>query len=320
MAKKLFISYSHKDKEHLPALIAHLKPLERAGLIEPWFDGYIIPGDDIDEKVATALEQADIVVLLVSSDFLNSEYCYSTEMRTAMERHESGEARVVPVMLRECIIDLAPFSRLSMLPTDAKPIMSLHWVDKDEAWKIVAQGIRTAASQKPNNHGTQATNTAHSSTVQLSPPEANGTTPKPMTIKSKRIFSDKDHDDFRHAAFAVIADRFEASINALSDGFSGTFRRIDANRFISSIYLNGNKEAGITVWMGGRSFGRNSINYHQSDSGEVDTMNGSLEIKTEDGNLVLSETMSMYTSDSDTSMNPDQAAEYLWDQFVEQVT
>lgn len=100
--RKLFISYSHADAALLAILKIHLKPLERAGAIVPWFDGYLLPGDDIDARVRSALEKAELVALLVSPDFLASDYCYDVEMRAAVARHESGDARVIPIIVRDC--------------------------------------------------------------------------------------------------------------------------------------------------------------------------------------------------------------------------
>ena len=135
-AKKLFISYSHADAALLQTLKTHLKPLERAGVIAPWFDGYLLPGDDIDARVRSALEKAEIIALLVSPDFLASDYCYEIEMETAVARHERGEARVIPIIARECQWQGAPFGRLVAVPTDGRPIMSTRWPDKDEAWTL----------------------------------------------------------------------------------------------------------------------------------------------------------------------------------------
>jgi len=90
----------------------------------------------IDEHFRTA----DIILLLISADFLSSNYCYEIEMKTALGRHEAKEARVVPIILRDVDWHTAPFGKLQALPRDGKPITL--WTNRDEAWATVARGIR----------------------------------------------------------------------------------------------------------------------------------------------------------------------------------
>ena len=89
------------------------------------------------------MTRADIILLLVSADFIASDYCYETEMQKALARHAKGVAKVVPVILRACDWSGAPFAKLEALPKNAKPVTS--WQNQDEAWNDVAQGIRRVA-------------------------------------------------------------------------------------------------------------------------------------------------------------------------------
>jgi TIR domain len=107
-------------------------------------DRIIDPGTDWSREIDKHLESASIILLLVSPDFLASDYCYDIEMKRAMERHDRGEARVIPIFLRPCDWTGAPFGKLQGLPTDAKPITSSRWSSHDEAFTIVARGIRAA--------------------------------------------------------------------------------------------------------------------------------------------------------------------------------
>ena len=312
-AKSLFVSYSHKDTQHLETLKTHLKPLERANSISPWFDHYLIPGDDIDPKVAEALEKADIIVLLVSSDFLASDYCYTIEMKRALQRHDNGEARVVPVIVRDCVWKTtAPFGRLAALPTDGNAVMSLHWPDKDEAWRIVAEGIHKAA-------GVSGQRSAASPAEAIASPGAQKQMPTALPVKRKNSFTDKDRDDFKNFAFEQIARRFEASIEALEADLSGNFRQLDANRFTATIYAHGKKVAGFTVFMGGDSFTSDAIGWHTSDSGATGTYNGRLAVQVGDGELVLSETLNMFGTNDERQLSADEASEYLWHRFVDRL-
>lgn len=306
-AKKLFISYSHADAAQLATLKTHLKPLERSSVIEPWFDGYLLPGDDIDSNVRTALEQAELIALLVSPDFMASDYCYDVEMQTAVSRHDQGSARVVPIILRESQWHSAPFGRLVAVPTDGKPIMSAHWPDKDHAWTLVAKGIEAAARG--------AAKSTPSRTSPPTPTVASGI--EPMSVMAHKKFTDRDRDDFRHSAFDHIAVRFETSLSALNGDLSGAFRRIDANRFTGTIYRSGTKAAGCTLWVGGGAFGGNSVCYVGNDSGETNSMNEFLSVEPMDGSLGLKPSMGRMRQDDVLDVGA--AAQYLWDMFVERL-
>jgi tetratricopeptide (TPR) repeat protein len=117
--------------------------LKRKGVVSEWNDRRILPGQEWDKQIDQHLESADIILLLVSPDFVASDYCYDIEVARAMQRHEAGEARVVPVILR--FTDdwqSAPFGKLQALPKDAQPVKD--WPDRDKAFADVAAGIRRA--------------------------------------------------------------------------------------------------------------------------------------------------------------------------------
>ena len=107
----VFFSYSHADEALRNELEKHLAGLCREGVITTWHDRRIGPGDDLHGQIHDQLDSADIVLLLVSSDFLDSNYCYDVEMMRAMQRHERGEARVIPIILRPCDWHGTPFRR-----------------------------------------------------------------------------------------------------------------------------------------------------------------------------------------------------------------
>jgi hypothetical protein len=138
----LFFSYSHKDEVLRDELAAHLKLLERQAVIRGWHDRRIDAGGDWKQTIDEHLESAGIVLLLISANFLASDYCYDLEMKRALERRETGSAVVIPVILRPCDWTQAPFAKLQALPRDGKAVTS--WLNRDEAWTNVAQGIRGA--------------------------------------------------------------------------------------------------------------------------------------------------------------------------------
>ena len=139
-ALRLFYSYSHKDETLRDELETHLKLLQRQGLIQPWHDRRILPGDDWVSDIDDNLNRANIILLLVSADFIASDYCYDNEMTRAMERHESGEARVIPIILRPVDWRDTPFNKLSWLPQNGTPVV--QWENRDAAWLNVETGIK----------------------------------------------------------------------------------------------------------------------------------------------------------------------------------
>ena len=139
---EVFISYAHEDRALLDKLTAHLSNLRRQGIINPWFDADISAGTEWNTDLNEHLEKAQVILLLISSSFMNSDFSYSKEMLRAMERHRANEARVIPIILRKVDWTDAPFSVLQALPPEAKPVTK--WSDTDEAFHEVAKGMRRA--------------------------------------------------------------------------------------------------------------------------------------------------------------------------------
>src|SRR5262245_17114417 len=137
---KLFISYAHRDEDFRLELNDHLSNLLRQQIISGWHDRQIVPGQEWAEQIDDALNGAQIILLLISARFMASDYCYAKEMLRAIERHDAGEAVVIPIILSACDWQSAPFSKLQALPKDAKPIK--NWNDRDEAWLDVVRGLR----------------------------------------------------------------------------------------------------------------------------------------------------------------------------------
>lgn len=142
---KIFFSYAHKDEPLRDELSKHLSPLKRAGQIEEWHDRLIVPGTDWATVIDERLNSAHIILLLISADFIASEYCWGVEVERALERHSAREARVIPVILRAVDWAAAPFSNLQALPTDVCPVTS--WPNRDEAFADVVKGIRVAIEE-----------------------------------------------------------------------------------------------------------------------------------------------------------------------------
>lgn len=141
----VFFSYSHADEALRDQLEKQLALLKRNGIIETWHDRRIGPGQDFAKEIDKHVETDDIFLLLVSADFIASDYCFNHEMKRAMQRHEAGEAIVVPVILRACHWQGAPFGKLNAIPRDGKPVTS--YADRDQALYEVAKAVDDAAAR-----------------------------------------------------------------------------------------------------------------------------------------------------------------------------
>ena len=155
---EVFISYSHKDEKMRKQLEQHLAILKRQGVICNWHDRRISAGEEWGEKIDAHMNSADVILLLVSAHFLASDYCYDIEMKRAMERHASRNARVIPVILRPCDWQKAPFGKLQALPRDARPVST--WIDRDEAFLNIAEAIRRVATELQESTRSTARETA----------------------------------------------------------------------------------------------------------------------------------------------------------------
>ena len=142
---KVFVSYAHRDERLRQEVDKHLSVLRRSKVIATWHDQRISPGQEIDAAIAAALTTADLILLLVSPDFIHSDYCYLREMNHALERHRTGQARVIPIILRPVDWIRTPIGKLLALPRDGKPVTS--WSKRDEAFLDVATGVRRAVEE-----------------------------------------------------------------------------------------------------------------------------------------------------------------------------
>ena len=138
---RVFCCYAREDKTFLEKLRVHLTPMQHEGLIEMQADIDVNPGDDWKKKINDYLDTSNIILLLVSSDFLASNYCYSVEMEKALERHTLKKACVIPIIIRPAYWINTPLSVLQMLPTDAVPITHEKWHTEDDAFVDVVKGI-----------------------------------------------------------------------------------------------------------------------------------------------------------------------------------
>jgi hypothetical protein len=308
----VFFSYSHADEGLRDQLEKQLAMLKRQGVIETWHDRRIGAGQNIHQAIDEHINTDGIILLLISADFIASDYCYDIEMKRAMERHERGDAIVIPVILRACDWHEAPFGKLNAVPRDGKPITK--WADIDEAFLQVARAVREAAGHLGG--GVRSAPAAHKlvTTTIAEPVEAGG--PRSSNMRLAKPFTQREKDQFKLDTFEYIARFFENSLMELGQrnpGFEGVFRRVDANRFFATVYHGGKDMARGTVYMGGDAFGR-GINYAQGEITASNTMNESLTVEADDQTLYL--TSIGFGGNRDQKLSQEGAAEHLWSHLI----
>ncbi len=159
--------------------------LKRQGVIDTWHDRRIGAGQEIDAAIDNHINSDEIILLLVSPDFIASDYCYNIEMARAMERHAAKEAIVIPVILRACDWHHAPFGKLLATPEDGKPVTL--WPDRDVAFLQVAQAVRKAAERCRKDVPIPAPQIARSApTIPLPLSPLPATAPGRVTLESPR--------------------------------------------------------------------------------------------------------------------------------------
>lgn len=138
---KLFISYSHLDeKPYIEQFKKHIAPLKDNGLIKEWYDRKILPGEDYQNKIDNNLEDADIICLFISANFLSSDECKKEKKKALGLRKKKGIS-VIPIILSHCgWLDDKDISKLLALPIDGKPVSSFQ--NMDEAWHDVYNGLK----------------------------------------------------------------------------------------------------------------------------------------------------------------------------------
>jgi hypothetical protein len=315
----VFFSYSHCDEALRDQLEKQLAMLKRQGVIDTWHDRRIGAGQEVDQVIDERMSSDEIILLLISPDFIASDYCYDIEMKRALERHNEGSAIVIPVILRACDWHPAPFGKLNASPPDGKPIT--QWPDKDEAFLHVARAVRAAAERLSPGHKSVQVKAMQDALVQTfegSTKPAQARAIRSSNLGLTKTFTQRDKDHFLHETFEYVALYFENSLKELearNPGHEGAYRRVDANRFFSTIYRNGADLARGTIYMGG-AFG-GGIKYVQGEKTDSGSMNECLTVEADDQSLYLkSFGMASFSTTRGQKLTQEGAAELLWGMLI----
>ena len=320
---KLFFSYSHADEALRDRLEVHLSLLKHQGLIETWHDRRITAGSDLDAAINENLESADVILLLISADFIGSKYCFSLEMTRALERHREGTARVIPVILTPCDWHTAPFKNLLAAPKDGKAVTT--WANQEEAWTDVARQVRSAVEKL---HTASTPVRAGLATVPPAAAQAQAASvvnekPRSSNLRLKKEFSDFDSDQFLHDTFDFMAKFFEASLTELSsrnEGIQERFQQIDARRFTAVVYRGGKTVAECSVRID--SYGRRSshLAFSYDASASSGSSNEMLNVEFDAQSMYMKALgMQSRGSQKESNLSAQGAAEYFWALFIERL-
>ncbi|KVE21889.1 toll/interleukin-1 receptor domain-containing protein [Burkholderia vietnamiensis] len=315
---RAFVSYCHADEQYRAELDKHLSLLRRQGLVDLWTDHRIPPGGEIEAHISAELDAADLIILLISSDFMNSDYCYGIEMQRAMERHHAGLAIVVPIIARPCDWTSSPFAVLKALPKDGKPLVK--WPTLDDAFLDVVQSLRKLITARSGGKPQPAL-----TTPLRQPPDPAQTTsaarPRSGTLSLPKEFRDIDRDNFLNEAFSYIAAYFENSLQELAPrnpGYEGKFRRTMDTGFTGTIYRDGKRVAGCHVRITHSYGSRGQIGYSGNDSPQDNSFNEILSVDADDHSMYLKGLMTNW-SGRDSKLTHEGAAEQLWQLFIERL-
>jgi TIR domain len=310
----LFFSYSHADENLRDQLETHLAALKRQSVISSWHDRRITAGTNLGDSIDRHIDSADVVLLLVSPDFIASDYCYEREMVRAMERHRKGETRVIPVILRPCDWQSLPFGELLATPKDGKPITT--WPNLDSAFLDVVTSIKQALGETDTSH-----KPALSRRIKPASEQTENTIQLPARSSNLRIakkFTDLERDRFRHDGFEYIVKFFDNSLKELkarNPGIEYTFHRVDANRFTAAAYRDGEKICKGTASVAGGAFSRDGIEYAMTDEPRSG-MNEAVMVKDDEQSLYFESLDMQMTGHKNQKLSFQGAAELFWELFI----
>ncbi|HZY96074.1 MAG TPA: toll/interleukin-1 receptor domain-containing protein [Candidatus Cybelea sp.] len=304
---RLFVSYSHVDEAYRKRLGTALALLKRQGLVDVWTDREILPGEEIDPRIAAELDRADVILLLVSPEFIESDYCYEKEMARALERHRAGKAVVIPLILRPCSWKHTSLGGLLAIPRDGTPVSK--FADPDDAWHDVETEIRRLIEAPRAKRGGGGSRTPAGTTPPAAPARASA------ALKLRRSFGDAERDDFIYEAFDTIADSFDASLQALERAnadVKARFRRKNAEEFTATVYRDGKERAACRVFRA-KQFRSTEIYFSYDAAGAGMQYNESLSAADDGFELRLQPLgMTNFGKGDRGLLTAEEAADYLW--------
>lgn len=313
---KLFFSYSHKDEVLRDELEIHLSSLKRQGILSSWHDRRIGVGDHFGNEISEHLEDANIILLIVSPYFIDSDYCYEIEMKRAMERHEMGKVIVIPIILHPCDWHDMPFGKLMACPKDGKPISKFP--NMHDAFLDVTTSVKKAVAKLISNIP-ESDSKLKEDISYVEKKFSYKHRLRSSNLRLKKEFTDKDKDKFRTDAFEYIAKYFEGSLHELkvrNRDVETDFRRVNTNRFTATVYVKGKEASKCNVWLSDGGPFLSSIMY-SSGSFSNNSFHEALNVE-DDVHTMYLKSMGVQTHEQEEAkMSYEGGSEYYWTMFIE---
>ncbi|HKG06858.1 MAG TPA: toll/interleukin-1 receptor domain-containing protein [Pedobacter sp.] len=305
-----FISYSHADQPTVLGLIKHMSQLKRDGLLTAWFDEEIQSGEKFGNNINEELSKANIFLAIISPDYLSSNYCYDIEFQAALQRHDKGELRIIPIIAQPCDWKASPFGQLKAIPKDGKPIS--EFTNENNAFLNIIDELRRIVSATPAKPST--------------PAESEKKVTK-RTYKVKRDFDPIDRLNFRDETFATIYDYFAQAIDEINgvDQIKARFVRQVPGLEFTCIITNRariNNTGYISIGVQNRHdhFGSgNGIAFSMNEQLNKNIYGNNFSIEHDDYELFWERSNPMHQNGDHEKLNAKNIAKLLWEQFIDQV-
>lgn len=312
---KVFFAYSHNDETDRNELEKHLAVLKREGFIETWHDRRILVGADLDNKIDQNLVESNLILLMVSPDFLASDYCYSNEMQKALKMRSEGAARVIPIILEHCDWKNTPLKDLLACPQDGRPISD--YANPNKAFNEITNEIRRVIPETTVKK-TKTNKSISKNNIVIPESKSNPVifdNIRSGNLRIKKTFTDYDKDTFKKDAFAYITKYFNTSLEELkrrNPDINYIFEK-EANRFYATIYRSGREISGCLIVnrVGSDSWGGITYSPDKNDN----SITSSLNVE-DDGYSLFLIPMYNITGNRD-KLSKKGAAESYWSMFIE---
>ncbi len=312
---KVFISYSHNDEADRNELEKHLSVLRRQKLIEPWNDRRILAGVNLGNEIDKKLTESDLILLLVSPDFLASEYCYSKEMEKALQMRREEIAWVIPIILEYCDWKNTPLKDLRACPKDGQPIS--EYPNPNKAFQEVVEDIREVIdkirAERADACETAPKEVSAKGDLKLQPVFVDDV--RSSNLRIKKGFTDYERDSFKKEAFEYIRKFFKNSLDELkkrNPDIEYIFEK-EANKFYATVYRSGCEIASCSVINRVGNDSWRGITYSRSK--QDNSVSSLLTVQDDGYSLFLAPTLMMANSNEPLSQRG--AAELYWNRFIE---
>lgn len=311
----LAFSYSHADEALRDQLEKHLSPLKRLGLIDSWHDRRIVAGQEFNKEIDEHFAMASVILLLISPDFIDSDYCYEIEMTTALARHERKEAIVIPVIVRPCHWSDLPFGKILAATKDGKAVTQFKTLDEGfyEVVDSIKKALRNLSSDAPQSHASSSKH-VHPTAAELPTHHVD----RSSNLRIKREFNDLERDQARVDCFEFVTRYFQNSMTELKQRnpeIKTGYDRIDSKSFEAKIYVGGRLECACGIWHNAERFGGGI--FYGNNGVSSNSYNESISVHDDAYTLGFKPMGMSFSGNAEKGlMTFEGVGEYLWSMFI----